>query len=239
MQKEQQEQQERKEALAANLAGVRGEIARAARAAGRDPEGIALLPVTKFHPASDVALLAELGVTDVGENREQEARAKAEELPRVRFHMIGQVQTKKANAVARWAASVHSVDSPRLVAALDRGAGRARERGERPGPLPCFVQWSADGDPHRGGAGDVAPLCELIVQAEHLRLDGIMCVPPVGGDPAEVFARAHEIRAEQERRWGRGLRLSAGMSSDMSEAIAAGTDIVRVGTGIMGARPLA
>ncbi|MEJ4099401.1 YggS family pyridoxal phosphate-dependent enzyme [Corynebacterium mastitidis] len=229
----------RRETLSANLARVREQIAHAARVAGRDPGEISLLPVTKFHPASDVALLAELGVTDVGENREQEARAKAEELPHVRFHMIGQVQTKKANAVARWAASIHSVDSPRLVAALDRGAGRARARGERPGPLPCFVQWSADGDSRRGGASDVAPLCALIVEAEHLSLEGIMCVPPVGGDPAEVFARAHEIRAAQEKRWGRGLRLSAGMSSDMSEAIAAGTDIVRVGTGIMGARPLA
>ncbi|WPF65436.1 MULTISPECIES: YggS family pyridoxal phosphate-dependent enzyme [unclassified Corynebacterium] len=230
---------ERSEELQQNLRRVRERITRAVEAAGRTPEDITLLPVTKFHPASDIALLAELGVREVGENREQEARAKAEELPSVQFHMIGQVQTKKANSVARWATSVHSVDSLKLVAALDRGAGRALERGERARPLDCFVQWSADGDTQRGGATEVGPLIDALVAAEHLRPAGIMCVPPVGSDPAEVFARAQRLRAEQQERLGSGLLLSAGMSGDMSEAIAAGTDIVRVGTGIMGARPLA
>ncbi|KQB85227.1 YggS family pyridoxal phosphate-dependent enzyme [Corynebacterium oculi] len=229
----------RREELRQNLQRVREVIAREAQRAGRDPRGITLLPVTKFHPASDVALLAELGVREVGENREQEARAKAEELPRVQFHMIGQVQTKKANSVARWAASVHSVDSLKLVAALDRGAGRAVERGERESPLACFVQWSADGDARRGGATEVAPLLNALVAAPHLLLAGIMCVPPVGSEAAEVFSRAHRLRREEEERLGRRLLLSAGMSGDMGEAIAAGTDIVRVGTGIMGARPLA
>ncbi|MBC3185228.1 YggS family pyridoxal phosphate-dependent enzyme [Corynebacterium sp. zg-331] len=229
----------RSEELSRNLRRVREQIAGAAQAAGRDPREIALLPVTKFHPASDVAALAQLGVREVGENREQEARAKAEEVPGVRFHMIGQVQTKKANAVARWAASVHSVDSLKLVAALDRAVGRALDRGEREQPLDCFVQWSADGDERRGGAVEVAPLLDALAAAAHLRAAGIMCVPPVGADPAEVFARAQNLRIRQQERMGRRLALSAGMSADMREAIAAGTDIVRVGTGIMGARPLA
>lgn len=229
----------RREELRGNLERVRERIASAARAAGRSPESVSLLPVTKFHPVEDVALLAELGVSEVGENREQEARAKAGELPGVKFHMIGQVQTKKANAVARWAASVHSVDSLRLIAALDRGAGRALEAGERAEPLACFIQWSADGDTRRGGATEVASLLDALVVAEHLLPTGIMCVPPVGSPAAEVFAHAQRLRVEQEERLGLRLLLSAGMSGDMSEAIAAGTDIVRVGTGIMGARPLA
>ena len=103
---------DRKAQLRENLAATRAEIERLSAQADRKPPQ--LLPVTKFHPAADIALLAELGVSDVAENREQEARAKAAELPQLRFHMIGQIQTKKANHVARWAASVHSLDSLKL-----------------------------------------------------------------------------------------------------------------------------
>lgn len=138
----------RKEELQAGLERTRAQIEDFARAAGR--EAPQLLPVTKFHPAGDVALLAELGVTDVAENREQEARAKAAELPAVRFHMIGQIQTKKANHVARWAHSVHSLDSAKLATALDRGVANAQESGDRDAPLPVFIQVSADGDTARG-----------------------------------------------------------------------------------------
>ena len=108
----------RRDELAAGLKETRALIEKLAQEAGRTdvPE---LLPVTKFHPAADIALLGELGITDVAENREQEARAKAEELPDMRFHMIGQVQTKKANHVARWAHSVHSVDTEKLAVALN------------------------------------------------------------------------------------------------------------------------
>lgn len=138
----------RKEELQAGLERTRAQIEDFARAAGR--EAPQLLPVTKFHPAGDVALLAELGVTDVAENREQEARAKAAELPAVRFHMIGQIQTKKANHVARWAHSVHSLDSAKLATALDRGVANAQESGDRDDALPVFIQVSADGDTARG-----------------------------------------------------------------------------------------
>lgn len=137
----------RKEELQAGLERTRAQIEDFARAAGQAPQ---LLPVTKFHPAGDVALLAELGVTDVAENREQEARAKAAELPAVRFHMIGQIQTKKANHVARWAHSVHSLDSAKLATALDRGVANAQESGDRDDALPVFIQVSADGDTVRG-----------------------------------------------------------------------------------------
>ncbi len=129
----------RKEELQAGLERTRAQIEDFARAAGREvPQ---LLPVTKFHPAGDVALLAELGVTDVAENREQEARAKAAELPAVRFHMIGQIQAKKANHVARWAHSVHSLDSAKLATALDRGVANAQKSGDRDDALPVLFRF--------------------------------------------------------------------------------------------------
>lgn len=254
----------RLEQLRANLEATRAHIAELAKHHGvAAPE---LLPVTKFHPARDIALLHELGVTDVAENREQEARSKAAELTDVRFHMIGQVQTKKANHVARWAASVHSVDSLKLVAALDRGMGLALERGERgasaahgaagaagaaapqgasaSAKLPVFLQVSADGDTARGGVvlDQLDALADATVAADHLHLAGLMVVPPLGADAREVFelvrAKVDALNERLDRPVEDALKLSAGMSGDLDAAIAAGTNIVRVGTGIMGPRPL-
>lgn len=224
--------------LRANLAAVRERISAAEHAAGREKGSVQLLPVTKFHPASDIALLHELGVTDVGENREQEAREKSAELADIRFHMIGQVQTKKANAVARWAAACHSVDSEKLARGLDRGMALALERGDRSaGVLDCFIQISADGDTSRGGApvDEVPHLAEVVREAEHLRLAGVMVVPPIGADAAEVFTRARAVADSL----GDGMLLSAGMSADLEDAVSAGSDIVRVGTDILGKRPQA
>lgn len=228
----------RKQQLQENLERTRADIAEIAKNAGRPaPE---LLPVTKFHPAADVALLAELGITDVAENREQEARAKAAELPQMRFHMIGQIQTKKANHVARWAQSVHSLDTEKLARALDRGVGNALQAGEREGKLPVFIQLSHDGDTARGGVAyaDVDELVGVVEDLDNLELRGFMVVPPLDADPVEVFARVRKLCDEVSGRLGRKLLMSAGMSADMAVAIAAGSDIVRVGTGIMGPRPL-
>ncbi|MER0088567.1 YggS family pyridoxal phosphate-dependent enzyme [Corynebacterium sp. KPL3927] len=228
----------RKQELADNLAATREHIS--AIAAEHDRPAPQLLVVTKFHPAEDIALLAELGVEDVAENREQEARAKAQELEQLRFHMIGQIQTKKANHVARWAASVHSVDSVKLAKALDRGVGLAHERGERDTNLPVFIQVSADGDTSRGGVvrEELDEVIEAVEAADHLEFAGLMVVPPLDADAQEVFST---VRADVDRlseRLGRQLKLSVGMSADMDAAIAAGTDIVRVGTSIMGKRPV-
>lgn len=222
--------------LRAGLERVRARISEAEKNAGRQAGSVRLLPVTKFHPVSDVELLYELGITDVGENREQEARAKAEEYPQMRFHMIGQIQSKKANAVARWAAACHSVDSEKLAGRLDRGMELALERGDRStDQLECFIQLSADGDTARGGvtAEDVPAVAEAIQAAEHLQLAGIMVVPPLDEEPGPVFQRARELADSL----GEGMLLSAGMSADLEQAIAAGSDIVRVGTDILGARP--
>ena len=228
----------RKQELADNLAATKEHIS--AIAAEHDRPSPQLLVVTKFHPAEDIALLAELGVEDVAENREQEARAKAQELDQLRFHMIGQIQTKKANHVARWATSVHSVDSVKLANALDRGVSLAKERGQRESNLPIFIQVSADGDTSRGGVirEELDEVIEAVEAAEHLEFAGLMVVPPLDADAQEVFST---VRADVDRlseRLGRQLKLSAGMSADMDAAIAAGTDIVRVGTSIMGKRPV-
>lgn len=224
----------RKDELQTGLDRVRARIAAAEKAAGRAPGSVQLLPVSKFHPASDIRLLAELGITDFGENREQEARAKAGELPDLSFHMIGQIQSKKTNAIARWAACVHSVDSVRVAERLDRGVQRAIDNGDRPpGALPIYVQWSTDGDTSRGGAleADLPAIADAVSRAENLNLQGLMCVAPKGVDPAPAFEKARELAG--------GSRLSAGMSGDLEEAVAAGSDVVRVGTEIFGKRPIA
>ena len=229
---------ERREELRAGLERTRAEIQRFA--ATYDRPVPKLLPVTKFHPAEDIALLGELGITDVAENREQEARAKAEALPEMRFHMIGQIQTKKANHVARWAHSVHSLDSEKLARALDRGVALAQERGQREDTLPVYIQVSADGDTARGGCPleDVPALVDIVEELENVQLQGFMVVPPLESEPAEVFAQVRALTDEVAAKLGRALKMSAGMSADLEAAIASGTDIVRVGTGIMGARPL-
>jgi PLP dependent protein len=231
----------RLEELRSNLAAVRARIDAAAEAAGRDPQDIRLLPVTKFHPASDLRLLVELGAADVAENREQEAREKAAEVPEARIHMIGQIQTKKANSVARWAASVHSVDSVRLAQALDRGMALALERGDRTTALmPVYLQLSADGDPSRGGVPeeDLDELVRAVEEAEHLQLAGLMVVPPLDSAPGEVFDRARQLCGKLAEQTDRPMELSAGMSGDLEEAVARGSNVVRVGTGVLGARPL-
>ena len=240
--------EERRQEIAAKLNELRAAVADAEERAGREPGSVDILPVTKFHPVSDVAVLAGLGIDLVGENREQEARAKAEELAGagvdMRFAMIGQVQSKKANAVARWASEVHSVDSVKLAGGLDRGMALALERGDRTSStLPCLIQLSFDDDVSRGGvphgnAELVAEVVAAVDDAEHLLFDGFMVVPPRESDPGEVFAASKSICDSYAEKFARNLRLSAGMSGDFEEAIAHGSTVVRVGTGLLGPRPV-
>ncbi|MEZ2120943.1 MULTISPECIES: YggS family pyridoxal phosphate-dependent enzyme [unclassified Corynebacterium] len=229
----------RAEEIERRLLVVRGRIAEAARCSGRDPSGIRLLPVTKFHPVSDIGILRGLGIEAVGESRVRDAVEKATAYPDIAVHLIGQIQTNKANAAARIAAAVHSLDSVRLAEALDRGMELAIDRGQRPDtPLPVLVQFSADGDPARGGVaeGDLGELLDALSRCPRLILAGVMCVPPLDSDPAEVFAVAAEIRDRFAQAEGRPMELSAGMSADLTEAVSAGSTIVRVGTAILGPR---
>ncbi|MFE1513946.1 alanine racemase [Corynebacterium bovis] len=147
-------------------------------------------------------------------------------------------------AVARWAAAVHTVDSARLVAALDRGVALALERGDRAPAddrLPVLLQWSADGDAARGGAvaGDLDALADAVAATRHLSLRGLMCVPPRGVEPGPVFARGRRLLDAVADRIDGDPVYSAGMSGDLEAAVAEGSTLVRVGTDIMGPRPVA
>lgn len=234
--------------LAASLAAVRTRIARAARAADRDPAEITLITVTKFFPAADAAALVRAGCADLGESRVQEAGPKTgevadllgEDVPAPRWHMLGRIQRNKARAVARWAHSAHSVDSARLITALDTAAARAREDGERDAPLSVLLQVSLDDDPARGGAarGQIAELADLVAGAESLELSGVMGVPPLGVEPARAFAALAEIHHAVRADHPGARELSAGMSADLETAVAHGSTCVRVGTAILGPRPI-
>jgi pyridoxal phosphate enzyme (YggS family) len=230
----------RRDQLAASLDEVRRRIGRACAAADRDPGSVTLVAVTKTYPASDVRLLAGLGVTDVGENKDQEAAAKAAavDLP-LRWHFVGRLQRNKARSVVTYADVVESVDSTRLAGALSSAAIRLRDR-----PLDVLVQVSIDGDPARGGAvaGGADPERDLwrvaaaVAGAEGLRLGGVMAVAPRGWEPSRAFAElaglANRLRGEHPA----ARDISAGMSGDLEDAVRHGATHVRIGTSLLGMR---
>jgi pyridoxal phosphate enzyme (YggS family) len=228
---------QRRQEVAANLAAVHERIRLACAESGRQPDEVRLVVVTKFFPASDVRLLADLGVTDVGENRHQEAEAKAAECADLdlTWHFIGGLQSNKAAAVAAYAGAVHSIDRRKLVGPLDRGAQT------RSAPLDALLQVSLDppGVGHRNGA-DPALLDELAVAVEEasgLRLRGLMAVAPLDVEPAEAFGRLAEIRAAFLDSHPAAGWLSAGMSGDLEDAVKAGATHVRIGSAVLGSRP--
>lgn len=222
----------RAEELAANLAAVEERVSAACAAAGRSRADVTVVAVTKTWPASDVELLRDLGMRDVGENRDAEAAEKAAAIRGVRWHFIGAVQTNKARSVSSYADVVHSVDRPALVAALAKGAVHAGREVE------VLVQVSLDGDPDRGGAppADVPALAEQAAAADGLRLAGVMAVAPLGADPAPAFARLAELYDAVRRQHPEATVLSAGMSGDLEQAVAAGANCLRVGTALLGHR---
>ena len=222
--------------LEANLAAVRQRVAAACASAGRAVDEITLVVITKYFPRSDVDALASLGVTDIGENKAQEASAKLAEgggpPAGVRTHFVGQLQSNKAGEVARWADLVHSVDRPKIVRALDRGAAAAGRE------ITALIQVDLDGsDPGRGGAlpADVPALAEAVAQSS-LTLGGLMAVAPRGEDPAAAFARLAEVSERLRAEHPTATRLSAGMSGDLEQAVAHGATHLRVGTAILGSR---
>lgn len=227
--------------------------ARIAAAAGARTEPPALIVVTKFFPAEDVARLHRLGVRDVGENRDQEASAKVLEVRGLvdgplTWHFVGQLQSNKAKSVVRYASWVHSVDRASLVGALGKAVRRHREAvaagDESPGPcaeqdLTCLVQVSLDEQHGRGGARpeDVVGLAERIDAAEGLRAGGVMAVAPLGAPAGPAFERLREISAELREALPGAAAISAGMSQDLEEAVSRGATHVRVGSDVLGPRP--
>jgi len=235
----------RRSELSDNLALVEARIGAACSAVGRSRDDVQLIVVTKFFPGVDIEVLCELGVTNIGESRNQEAAAKIAALPpeirqRVHVHFIGQVQSNKVGSLVTYADTVQSIDRDKVVHALDRAAGAAGR------DIGALVQVSLDSEPPtqpgapRGGIppDGVAALANSVAAAEHLNLRGLMAVAPLGVDPAEAFARlaavARDIRVDHPgASW-----ISAGMSADLEAAVANGATHLRVGTAILGSRPL-
>jgi PLP dependent protein len=263
---------ERESELADALAGLRSRLTAAAEAASRNVEEIELLPITKFFPATDVAILSRLGCGAFGESREQEAAVKVGEVARllglptqgegntppcgpagsagsdsassgVRWHMVGQIQRNKARSLAEWAHTVHSVSSTRVVGALDRAVAAALSDSRRRDPLRVYVQISLDGDVSRGGvdvsnAGAVEEICGQIEASESLELVGLMGIPPLDWDPDMAFGRLQSEHVRIRRAHPDATGLSAGMSTDLEAAVKHGSTCVRVGTALLGRRPL-
>lgn len=229
----------RREELARNLGLVRDRIAGACERVGRDPAEVTLTVVTKYFPASDVRLLAGLGIRHLGENRHQEAVAKVaecEDLDLV-WHFIGGLQSNKAAAVAGYAAVVESVDRPKLLRGLSRGA---HERGRT---VDVLVQVGLDPDEASGAGRAGAPparaveLAGEVARTDGLRLRGVMAVAPLGTDPRPAFERLREVADEVRRIDEAATWVSAGMSGDLEAAVETGATHVRIGSAVLGRRP--
>ncbi|MGV6991123.1 YggS family pyridoxal phosphate-dependent enzyme [Gordonia amicalis] len=236
--------------LSGRLDAVRGRLDAAVASAGRPAGSCALMVVTKYFPADDVRRLLTLGVRLFGESREPEAGRKVAEVLAdwspadvadvPVFDMIGTVQSKKARSIARWARAVHSVDRPKVVDALGRAARVALDEGERAEPLGVLLQVSLDGDPQRGGVVevDLPALAEQVSNDDALTLRGLMVIAPLSGERKHWMAESARIHNAFREQYADAVELSAGMSGDMEEAVEAGSTCVRVGTAIMGERPL-
>jgi PLP dependent protein len=225
--------------LGANLAAVRSQLAAACAAASRDPAEISLIAVTKTFPVSDILLLSQLGIGDIGENRDAEAAPKAAACAAagvlVRWHFVGQLQVNKAGRVAAYADMVHSVDRVRLAAALGRWASATGR------VISCLVQVSLDEPARAAGRGGADPaevqaVAAAIAAQPSLRLAGVMGVAPLGQPAGPAYGRLREVAETVRAVYPDARVISAGMSADMAEAIAEGATHVRIGTALLGGR---
>lgn len=229
--------------LETNLNRLLARIDAACTAAGRPPDSVRLLPVTKFFPATDITLLHQLGRREFGEARPQEAVEKVDassDLADITWHLIGRLQRNKARQVARWADVVHSVDSLRLAATLDTATTAALDARERGAPMRVLIQASLDADPNRGGVrpDSVAELADYVAGSNSLQLSGLMAIPPLHTEPDAAFARLAELQNRLLTAHPWASELSAGMSNDLEHAVAHGSTCVRVGTALLGTRPI-
>lgn len=231
----------RRDQLAAGLGRVREQIAAAAAEAGRPADEVTLVVVTKTWPTSDIRLLSDLGVRDIGENKHPEAEVKAAELDALplTWHFIGQIQSNKAPRIARYADVVHSVDSVRLAHRLNSGARRSDRIVE------CLVQVNLDpagtgaarGGIPTGNVDEIDRVADAIDTAGGLRLRGVMGIAPLGGDALTAYARLAAVGGVLRATYPDATLMSAGMSGDFAEAIRMGATHVRVGSAILGQRP--
>jgi pyridoxal phosphate enzyme (YggS family) len=212
------------------LSDIHDRIARAARLARRDPGEVMLIAVSKMREADAIRPLIAAGQRVFGENRVQEAAAKwpalRETAPDIALHLVGQLQSNKAEDAVQLFDAIHSVDRPSLVAALARAMDKADRR------PPCFVQVNIGDEPQKGGCA-VADLPALLAEARaaDLPLAGMMAVPPLGVEAAPYFALLAKLARDH------GLAgLSMGMSDDFETAVTLGATHVRIGTALFGAR---
>lgn len=218
------------QSAASRLATVNASIAHACKLAGRAPAEVTLVAVSKTHPASEVIPLIEAGCLAFGENRVQEAQAKwpqlRERYPEIALHLVGSLQSNKADDAVMLFDCVHSLDRPSLVAALARAMDKAARR------VPCFVQVDVGEEPQKGGCA-IADLPALLAEARAAEVPviGLMCVPPLGIEPAPFFALTDKL-ARDHGLAGRSM----GMSGDFETAVMLGATHVRVGTALFGGR---
>lgn len=226
--------------IAANLQAVRARIELAAAAVGRHAEDVALLAVSKAHPAEDVALAAAAGQRLFGENYVQEGGAKVEALralkvPGLEWHFIGPLQSNKTRTVAAHFDWVHSLDRLKLAERL------SAQRDVWLPPLNVCIQVNVSGEASKSGVApaEVEALAHAIARLPRLRLRGLMCIPEPDADEAVLRGRFALLRGLRDTLNDQGLALdtlSMGMSHDLELAIAEGATLVRVGTAIFGAR---
>ncbi len=212
------------------LEDIRARIAQAERIAGRPAGGVTLVAISKTKPAEAILPLIAQGQTVFGENRVQEAQAKwpalREAHPAIALHLVGQLQSNKAEDAVRLFDCIHSLDRPSLVSALARAMDKVGRR------LPCFVQVNIGEEEQKGGCA-IADLPALLTEARtaDLPLAGLMCVPPAGIEPAPFFALLDKL-ADDHGLSGRSM----GMSDDFETAILLGATHVRIGSALFGAR---
>lgn len=227
--------------LAARFADVKTRVAAAAESCGRKPDEITLIAISKTHPASLIKELIELGATDLGENRVQEAETKIPEVGQrnVRWHLVGHLQANKARRALNLFDVVHSLDSVDLARRLDRLCGEVG----RPS-LPVLIQVDLGHEETKSGIdeNELPELAETVQHLERLELIGLMTLPPFYEDPKQArpyFRRLRELRDELASKDAFGARhgeLSMGMTHDFAVAIEEGATMVRIGTAIFGER---
>ena len=223
--------------IQSNLQVIQSRITKACAAAGRDVSEITLIAVTKTYPASDVDLLKQLGIENVGENRDQEASSKKFEVKnQFKWHFIGQLQSNKAKSVVNYADLIHSVDRWSLAKEIQKSAQAINK------VQPVLIQVDLDQtgpDSTRGGIwpAELRELASSISQASHLDLQGLMSVAPLGEKPELAFARLKEIRDGFLKEHPQAQILSAGMSDDLEAAILQGATHLRIGSALLGERP--
>jgi len=219
----------RKLELEENLGRVNNRIKVAAEGAGRDPNSVTLIAVTKTFPVSDIKLLYELGLRNFGENRDQEGAVKAPELPDDSlWHFQGQIQSNKLKSIATWADAVHSIDE----------ISHARKLSSFVDQKDIFIQISLDNQANRGGVNleELPPFIDEVSALGNLEIRGLMAVAPLGQEPLEAFARLKALSAGLTEIYPSASGISAGMSNDFEAAIAQGATHIRIGSQILGVR---